>query len=176
MTPDKPWLTAILRFIAFGLTISIFAAALHDVSRAWDVWYYHLPFAARIWGIVPEAAYSLHPLNQARYSGFPLLAELLQGFFWRVTGLPTASNLVAFACLPLHAWFMRRFFQVPRHLTLIGRLAIPLVHIHASSSYIDLPANTCVTALVLLVYHLATTEDRISGKAIFLALCLAAGA
>ena len=55
MTPDKPRLTAILRLIAFGLAISIFAAALHDVSRAWDVWYYHLPFAARIWGIASAA-------------------------------------------------------------------------------------------------------------------------
>lgn len=172
--PPRPVLTTILRVIAFGLTLSILAAALHDVSRAWDVWYYHMPFAARIWGIVPEAAFSFHPVNQARYSGFPLLAEVLQGLFWRVTGQPTTANLVAFSCLPLLAWFLRRFFQVPWHLTLIALLAIPLVHLHASSAYIDLPANTAAAMLVLLVYHLHATRERPSGRVLALALALAA--
>ena len=39
--------TRLLQALALALALSTFAAGLHDVSRAWDVWYYHLPFAAR---------------------------------------------------------------------------------------------------------------------------------
>lgn len=159
---------------------STFVAAVHDVSTPWDVWYYHLPFAARIWGIVPEQAYSFHAINEARFQGFPLLGELLQGLFWRAFGRPEASNLVAFAAVPLHALFLKRFFQVPLHLSVIALMAIPLVQLHASSCYIDLPANSCASMLVLLVYHLFTRERtgerEVSGRTLVLLGVLAAGA
>ena len=44
--------TRLLQALALTLALSTFAAGLHDVSRAWDVWYYHLPFAARLAGAV----------------------------------------------------------------------------------------------------------------------------
>jgi hypothetical protein len=173
---QRPRLTRLLQAIATALLVSTFVAAVHDVSTSWDVWYYHLPFAARIWGIVPEQAYSFHALNEARFQGFPLLGELLQGLFWRAFGRPEASNLVAFAAVPLHALFLKRFFQVPLHLSVIGLMAIPLVQLHASSCYIDLPANSCAAMLVLLVYHLFTREGAVSGRTLVLLGVLAAGA
>jgi hypothetical protein len=151
--------TIALSAIAILLSGSILAAALHDVSSAWDVWYYHLPFAARLAGIVREDAYSLHPLNHARFSGFPLLAELLQGLSFRVLGFAQAANLVAFGALAGYALHLRLFFRVPLWLAAIALLAIPLVQLHASSCYVDLPANVCVSVLILEVIRLWASVD-----------------
>jgi hypothetical protein len=112
---------------------SMLAAALHDVSRAWDVWYYHMPFAARLAGIVREDAYVFHAMNQARFEGYPLLAERVQGLLWRITGHPETANLVAFASVPAMAVFLRVRFAVPWYTTVLGLMAVPLVHLHATS-------------------------------------------
>jgi hypothetical protein len=109
-----------------------------------------MPFAARLAGIVGTDAYVFNASNEARFEGFPLLGELLQGLLWRVTGRPEAANLVAFASVPLFALFLRKRFEVPAHLTVLALFAVPLVHIHATSSYVDLPANAALAALVLL--------------------------
>lgn len=176
--PANAWpvIPRLLQAIAGVLLGATLITAVHDVSTAWDVWYYHLPFAARIWGIVPEDAFAFHAVNQARFQGFPLLAELLQGLFWRAFGRPEASNLVAFACVPLHALFLKRLFQVPLHLSVIGLMAIPLVQLHASSCYIDLPANACASMLILLVLHFHTRQAAVTGRALLLLGALATGA
>lgn len=150
--------TALLKLVAAALAFTTFATALLDVSMAWDVWYYHLPFAARLWNIVPKDAYVFHPTNQARFTGYPLLAEGLQGLLWRLTGRPESGNLVAFFSLVLFAWFLKRSFRVPWHLSALALSAIPLVHTHAVASYIDLPANLALAALILSVLRLYTTD------------------
>ena len=99
--------------------------------------------------------------NQARYEGFPLFAELLQGALWRITGHVSATNFrVALAALFVLPAFLWRVFRVPPGLALIAFLAIPLVQIHATSSYVDLPANACVTMLVLSVYRAPGDRSR----------------
>ena len=159
---------------AWAVLAGILAAALHDVSLAWDVWYYHLPFAARIAGIVPADQFAYDAMNQARFDGFPLLGETLQGVLWRVTGRPESANLVAFSAVPLFAWFMKKKMDVPLHATLLGLLAIPLVMIHATCCYVDLPANACVAALVLLAIRAWSDEAKPDTKTLALALVLGA--
>ncbi|MEO7332028.1 MAG: hypothetical protein ABI193_25860 [Minicystis sp.] len=171
LSPSAP-----LQLLAIALLLSIGAAALHDVSSAWDNWYYHLPFAARLAGIVPPEAYVFHPLNQARLAGYPLLGELLQGLLWRLTGHLQAANLVAFAAVPLHAWYLRRTFRVPFHLTVLALLAIPLVQLHAGACYVDLPANVCASILVLAVHRLYTRSDPPSDGDLLVLAASAAGA
>lgn len=167
-------LTVALQAIAIVLAISILAAALHDVSYAYDVWYYHLPFAARLGGAVSADTYVFHPANEARFAGFPLLAERLQGLFFRVTGHPQAANLVAYGSLVLYAAYLRRALRVPLHLSAVALLAIPLVQLHASSCYIDLPSNTCVSALILSVIALWADEAPPPRFAVLRLLVLAA--
>ena len=146
----------LLRAIALTLAVSTFLRAVTSVAFAWDVWYYHLPFAARIAGVVPASVFAFHPANEHRFRGFPLLGEALQGFLWRATGRPEAANLVAWGSLAVYVAFLRGMFRVPWHLTTIALLAIPLVMTHATSGYVDLPANLAVSALILLVYRLWT--------------------
>lgn len=145
------------------------AAALHDASRAWDVWSYHVPFAGRLGGVLPPSVYAFHPANQARFDGYPLLGELLQGLVWRVTGRVEATNLLAFASVPIFAWVMRARHGVAWPLTVIGALAIPLVHVHATSSYVDLPANVAATVLVMEAIAVHATREPVSRASLLVA-------
>jgi hypothetical protein len=142
-----------LRVLACVLLGSLAVAAWHDVSKAWDVWYYHLPFAGRLVGLVPASSFTFGHANQARYDGFPLFGELVQGLLWRITGRPECASFFALAALPGLAWFLKRTFDVPPHLSVLAFVAIPLVQIHATAGYVDLPANACVTMLALLAYR-----------------------
>jgi hypothetical protein len=139
-----------LRLLAAAVLAFALVTALHDCSQAWDSWYYHLPFAARLAGIVPGDVFVFHAANEARFAGFPLLGERVQGLLWRATGRPESANLVALASVPLLAWFLRRRFAVPLHLSVLALFAVPLVYTHATSAYVDLPANAALSVALLL--------------------------
>ncbi len=163
-----------LRLAAALILAGVTWTALHDVSQAWDSGYYHLPFAARSWGILPPEVFVFHPANAARFAGFPLLGERLQGLLWRVTGRPEAANLVALGAVVLFAWFLRRRFGVPPHLGVLGLLAVPLVQTHASSAYVDLPSNAALAALVLLAIGAFASDEPVSTSTLLLGASLAA--
>ena len=165
-----------LRVIACVLLGSLAVAAWHDVSKAWDVWYYHLPFAGRIVGLVDSSSFTFGHANQARFDGFPLFGELLQGLLWRITGRPECASFVALAALPGLAWFLKRTFAVPAHLSILAFVAIPLVQIHATACYVDLPANACVTMLALLAYRQLVSREPPSVRVMLGASALAIAA
>ena len=166
--------TWVLRGLAAIVMLSIAWSSWHDVSQAWDSGYYHLPFAARLAGIVKSDAYVFDVENQARFQGFPLLGELLQGIFWRVTGRVQAANFVALSSIPLYAWVLRKRFDVPLHVSLLSLLAIPLVMTHASSCYVDLPANLALSVVVLLAIEAWAAPRDLDAKTILLAVACAA--
>ncbi len=163
-----------LRVLAAGLLASLVVSAWHDASKAWDVWYYHLPFAARIAGLVSASSYAFSPANQARFDGFPLFGEAVQGALWRLTGRPECASFFSLAALPGLAWLLKRAFAVPPHLTILALLAVPLVQIHATAAYVDLPANAGATALALLAYRALLRRDAPSVRTVVLASGLAA--
>ena len=165
-----------LAVVAGSLLVSLAIAAGHDVSQAWDVWYYHLPFAARINGMLHPSSYAFGRLNQARFDGFPLLGEALQGLLWRVTGRAESAAFVSFAAVPGLAWFLRKTFDVPPHGALLAFLAIPLVQIHATGCYVDLPANACVAMLILLVFRSVARREAPSVRVLAAAAALAIAA
>jgi hypothetical protein len=165
-----------LRLAAAVLFASLLYSAWHDVSKAFDGWYYHLPFAGRIAGVYDPSTYALSPSNAHRFEGFPLLAEALQGLAWRVTGRVQGVNLVAFAALPAIAYALRRMWGVPPHLTFLALVAIPLVQIHATANYIDLTANACATLLWLVSYRSVVAKSAPEPRVLALAAALAAGA
>ena len=115
-----------LGVLAAAIAVGTLLKAWLDVSTTWDVWYYHLPFAARIWGIVPGDAYAFNAQNQHRYDGFPLLAELVQGLLWAIFRRPEAANLLAFGSLAAYAVFLKRAFRIPLRMATIALMAVPL--------------------------------------------------
>lgn len=143
----------VLRVLAIALAVSLAVAAWHDVSKAWDTWAYHLPFAARIVGIVGPDAYVFSADNEQRFAGFPLFAELLQGLLWKITSRPECATFVALFSLFGLVAFVWRVFRVAPHVAFVAFLAIPLVQIHATQCYVDLPANVTLTMLLSMVHR-----------------------
>ena len=158
----KLGLETILKAIAFLISISILLKGWIDVDGTFDTWGYHLPFAARIWGIVPAEQF----INmEERFRGFPLLGEFFQGFLWFVTQRVQSANLVGFASLVLYGYFLKTYFKVPYYLTAIALLGVPLIQAHAVNSYVDLLGNIFLAMLIMMAYvlfkqqKLATTKD-----------------
>jgi hypothetical protein len=143
----------VFSFAAVTISILIFAKALLDVDPNYDVGWYHLPFAARIWGIIPQEAFMSGGSIESRYDGFPLLAHFFQGLLWKVTCRLQATNLVGYLCLISYFFFLHSFFRVPFALSAIAIFTIPAVITHASSSFVDLPGNIGVSVLMMMLYR-----------------------
>jgi FtsH-binding integral membrane protein len=79
-------LEIILSLIALTIAALIFLKAIIDIDTNYDVGWYHLPFAARIWRIVPAESFVAGAKVEDRYDGFPLLAHFFQGLLWKITG------------------------------------------------------------------------------------------
>ena len=120
----------------------------------WDALAYHLPFAGRVWGIVPRDELLFVDHLEDVYNGFPLLGEILQGLFWRFFGLIQAANLVALGSLVLFCYFSSVYLAVPAGSLFLALLAVPVIQIHAAASLVDLPANVACAATMLVAYRL----------------------
>ena len=152
---------SLLMTTAFLLLLSIGLKAILDVDRNFDTWVYHFPFAARLWGMIPPDGFVFDGYFESRFHGFGLLGEYLQGFFWFITGRPESANLVGYISLILYIFFLKKYFNVPFYLSTIALLAIPIVQIHATSSYIDLPSAIAIAVLVMMTYHLYVASKQI---------------
>ena len=145
-------LEIILSLIALVIVTSIFLKAIIDIDTNYDVGWYHLPFAARIWGIVPAESFLSESLIEYRFDGFPLLAHFFQGLLWKLTGRIQATNLVGYLSLIIYFCFLRNYFKVPLYLSVIAIFAIPAVLTHAATSFVDLPGNIGVAILMMMTY------------------------
>ncbi|MEL6501903.1 MAG: hypothetical protein AAFQ23_10950 [Cyanobacteria bacterium J06623_1] len=164
----------ILSAIALTAVLLLFAKAFIDVDNNYDVGWYHLPFAARIWGIVPESAFLTEAKIEHRYDGFPLLANFFQGLLWKLTGRVQGANLVGYLSLVSYFFLLRSFFQVPLYLSAIAILAIPAVLTHATSAFVDLPGNVGVSVLMLMLYRFFSQSQLPSKRELLFAVLGAA--
>ncbi|MBE9167813.1 hypothetical protein IQ238_09875 [Pleurocapsales cyanobacterium LEGE 06147] len=167
-----------LNLVVSIVAISLFFKAIIDVDKSYDTWMYHVPFAARLWGIIPRELHIFYDAEEARFAGFPVLVEFLQGFFWFITGRVQAGNLVDYLSLGLYCFFLKAYFQVPLYLSAIAFLAVPLVQVHVTSSYVDLPGGVCLSILIMMTYllYIKKGEDVYNKRNLFLIFLAAAGA
>lgn len=145
-------LEAILSIFALTIAMSIFLKAIIDIDTNYDVGWYHLPFAARIWGIIPAESFSSEKLIEYRYKGFPLLTHFFQGLLWKLTGRVQATNLVGYLSLITYFIFLRSYFKVPLYLSTIAIFAIPAVLTHAATSFVDLTGNIGAAVVMMMLY------------------------
>jgi hypothetical protein len=115
--------------------------ALSTVDISWDSICYHLPFAARLVGIFSGDGYIFEPDLELDYLGFPKLMELIQGILWKATRWITAANLVSLFCLILLIWTSCRKLRIPFWQITLFLSSVPLILIHSTTSYIDLPVG-----------------------------------
>ena len=168
-------LEIILSLIAIIVLVSIFLKAIIDIDTNYDVGWYHLPFAARIWGIVPKELYIGENIIEHRYDGFPLLAHFFQGLLWKVTGRIQTTNLVGYFSLIAYFAILRQLFQVPLYLSVIAIFTIPAVLTHSATSFVDLPGNIAVSVLMIMVYFLFK-QSQLPNKTQLLLIILSAAA
>ncbi|MEM6611803.1 MAG: hypothetical protein AAF652_06010, partial [Cyanobacteria bacterium P01_C01_bin.72] len=165
----------ILSAIAIILVTAVFLKAILDVDINYDPGWYHLPFAARIWGILPKSMFiGDEKWFEPRFDGFPLLAHFLQGFFWRITGRMQSTNLVNFLAIIGYLWFLKGIFRIPLYLSAIALFSIPLVLTHASTSFVDLLGNVGTSILVLITYRFYLQRQLPDKKELLLAFLGAA--
>jgi hypothetical protein len=159
---------------AAALLLGIGLKAWLDVDGNWDTWAYHLPFAARLWGLADASRFVLDDYFQPRYEGFGVFGEYLQGALWTLFGRPEAANLVGYFGLLLFLLFLRRRYAVPFHLSVLALLAVPMIQAHAATAYIDLPGGIATAAVILLTYSLYAEEGPPRRRDVALLLLAAA--
>ncbi|YAI81931.1 MAG: hypothetical protein ACQJCO_09150 [cyanobacterium endosymbiont of Rhopalodia sterrenbergii] len=170
-------LKTLLTVTASLLLFSIFLISFFDANYGGDAFMYHIPFAARIWNIIPPEQYTFEYNTEHRFLGFPLLANFLQGFFWFIFQKPEATNLLCYVSLVVFISYLTFYLRVPFYLGTIALLAVPMVHMHAARSYIDLPGNVFISILILTTYLLYIEKIDLNIKTlliIFLAATAAA--
>lgn len=150
----------VLNLAATILVIAVFLKAVIDIDSSYDPGWYHLPFAGRIWGILPKEMFiGDEEWFEPRFEGFPLLAHFLQGFLWKITGRIQSANLVSFLAIFGYFWFLKSYFKVPFYLAVAALFSIPLVLFHASSSFVDLLGNIGVSMLIMMIYRLYINKE-----------------
>jgi hypothetical protein len=160
-----------LAAVAIASVLVLRAAVSIDSST--DTWWYHLPWAARLGGLLPAERFVFSELLEQRYAGFPVLVEWLQGQLWRLTGRAEAAGFVSLGALGLFVVFLRLRFRVPPQLAFIALIAVPLIQIHATAYHTDLPANLALTAALLLLVPLFAPAgaSRRGDLALFVLAC-----
>ncbi|MEM8675311.1 MAG: hypothetical protein AAGF83_15765 [Cyanobacteria bacterium P01_G01_bin.67] len=156
-------LEIILSLIALTIAMSIFLKAILDMDTNYDVGWYHLPFAARIWNIIPAESFTSGAKVEYRYDGFPLLAHFFQGLLWKLTGRVQAANLVGYLSLIIYILFLRSYLKIPWYISIIAIFTIPAVLTHAPSSFVDLPGNVGASVLMMMTYCFFR-QSRLPGK------------
>lgn len=163
----KPGLEIVLQAIAFVILFLVLLKAIIDIDTNYDTWWYHLPFAARMWGIVPVSEFTPQLVILHRFEGFPLLIQWLEGLLWFITGRVQSANLVDFSSLIIYLVFLKTYFQVPLYLSAIALLAIPTVFTHAATCFVDLPGNLGMSVLMMMTYRLFKQPQFPNPKAWF---------
>lgn len=155
--------------LALLLLVLLVAKSIVDPTIPWDSWGYHFPFSAQLMGMnKSNHFFIIDPVLKPRFDGFPLLAEFIQGLLWKFTGnikltaLISSVSFVAFIVLvskKIPASFAKLTF---------GLLAIPLIAIHAASTYIDLFFSIAISlqfvGLIFMEKVLRGDEDDKSRK------------
>ncbi|MEM8827972.1 MAG: hypothetical protein AAGE96_01275 [Cyanobacteria bacterium P01_G01_bin.19] len=172
---SKLGIETVLSLVAIALIVSIFFKAILDLDTNYDPGWYHLPFAARLGGILPKEMFmGDEKWFEPRFDGFPLLAHFLQGIFWRITGRIQSTNLVSFFSIIAYFCFLKSYLQVPLYLSAIALFSIPLVLTHATTSFVDLFGNVGTSMLVMMTYSFYKNKSLPNAKELIVAFVGAA--
>lgn len=167
-------ITTVLTILSALVLTSIFLISFFDANYGGDAFMYHIPFAARIWGIISPEQFTFEKNIEHRLLGFPLLANWFQGLFWKVFQRPEATNLLCYFSLLTFIAYLKFYVKIPFYLASVSLLAIPMVHMHAARSYIDLPGNVFVSILILTTYFLYINKVQFNLQTSFIIFISAA--
>ena len=165
----------ILSLVAIVVVASIFLKAIFDLDNNYDPGWYHIPFAARLGGILPREMFiGDEKWFEPRFDGFPLLAHFLQGLLWRITGRIQSTNLVSFFSIVGYFFFLKSYFKIPPYLSAIALFSVPLVLTHATTSFVDLLGNVGTSMLIMMTYSFYKDKTLPNSSALIIAFIGAA--
>ena len=85
MLYGKNWVIASMKQICVVISIAALLLlgyrAIFNFDMAWDSVAYHMPFAARHFGICDKNCYAMMPFIESQYNAVPQLADTLHGIF-----------------------------------------------------------------------------------------------
>ncbi|MGK7880620.1 MAG: hypothetical protein AB4060_11035, partial [Crocosphaera sp.] len=106
-------ITTVLTILSALVLTSIFLISFFDANYGGDAFMYHIPFAARIWGIISPEQFTFEKNIEHRLLGFPLLANWFQGLFWKVFQRPEATNLLCYFSLLTFIAYLKFYVKIP---------------------------------------------------------------
>jgi hypothetical protein len=164
--------------LAATLLVLIALKAALAVDLVYDSLSYHIPFAAlrahmlTAWQFQRPVA-SISALT-GYYDGFPMLADLIKGCAWRLTGWPEIVNLFALASLLAFLAYMRLAWGVRPAFVVIGLLAVPAIQTAAYGNYVDLPTSAAFAIMLFSICDLYLRPERFKRAGPWLVLFLSA--
>lgn len=170
-----------MRLGIFSVFAYFILVALLSPLHSWDSWEYHLPFSSFLWGIGGgSTTFHLSPQMQERFLGFPLAAELIQGFFWWATGTLNSVILPHLILFGLYLFQVQKVYKIQLVFMMLSFFGCPLLFIHFFSSYVDLfcGLSLALSFLFLNRIFLSIYEKREIGisNGVFFVLFLALAA
>lgn len=147
--------------MAAGILLALVIRAALTFDPSWDAVAYHYPFAARLAGICGLDCLQMTPDLERFYTAFPVAIQFLQGWLWRLTGVPEATNFVSLGSLFVLVGYLAVHWRVAWYWAVIGLTAIPMVQVLATSGYIDLTTNVLATIGLLTVAELLFRPERV---------------
>jgi hypothetical protein len=178
-TPNRSIAVADLALYAISAAALLLLArrAYSTFDMSWDAIAYHMPYAARQVGICGPDCFEMAWYFEVLYRALPPAADFLLGLFWRLAGFPEAANFVALGSLVAFIAYLRKAWSVPWNLSTPALLTIPIVQIHATSTYVDLPVNVAVAICALLLLQLALNPQKFGWRSLglFVAMLVFAG-
>ena len=149
----------VLAIVTFAL---VTVRALTSVDVNWDSLQYHLPYAARAAGMCDAQCLALGTTSEARYLGFPMLFHTAFGLLWRLFGTPAAGHAVTLVLVVALCTYLWQRFAVPLAWAWLALLAVPLVQIHLTASYVDLGGNAALMLGILALLRIMIAEPPAS--------------
>ena len=136
----------LLGWMALGIVV---AAGLAWPLIAFDDWWYHFVFAAKLWGIGGPDSFVMDARTTARWEGLPKAWHWLMGAAWAIAGSLRAVIVPQMLLLVAFLFQVRRLLGVPVPFAALGLVASPMLLIHSQAIYIDLPVGLCLAAAFL---------------------------
>ena len=161
---------------ALGLVLLFFLGwralgYIHD----YDGVAFHLPYAARVFGLCGEDCLQLTPGLQSRFEYIPPLANWLFGGIWAITGSANAVGMVNYLSLVLLIGYLTWVFRVHWGLATIALVAVPFVRIDAVTISPDFfPAAFLALGLFTVLDYLLNSDSFTRKRAVFGLLMFAA--
>jgi hypothetical protein len=151
-----------INVLAIATFVLVAVRALTSVDLNWDSLQYHLPYAARAAGLCDAQCLTLGFTSEQRYLGFPMLFHTAYGLLWRLFGTPAAGHAVTLTLVAALCGYLWWRFAVPLAWAWLALLAVPLVQIHLTASYVDLGGNAALMIGILALLRITTADPAAS--------------